>query len=85
MEEALMPYISKKNREELKNRQPNTPGELQYLMAAMFKSYLHRQGIQYQTMNDIMGALAGAHSEFYRKVVGPYEAKAEIKNGGVYE
>jgi len=80
-----MPYISKKNRTDLENRLPNNPGELQYLMAVMFKEYIYHHGLRYQTINDIMGALAGAQMEFYRKVVVPFEEKKLAKNGGVYE
>ena len=35
----------------------------------------------YQTMNDIMGALAGAQIEFYRRKVAPYE-DTKIKDNG---
>lgn len=80
-----MPYIKPKDREELKTRNPKNAGELQYVMAAMFDRYLMGQGVRYQTMNDVMGALAGAQMEFYRKVVSPYEDKMISKNGGVYE
>jgi len=34
-------------------------------------------------MNDVMGALAGAQQEFYRRHVGPYEDKCITKNGDV--
>jgi len=61
-----------------------TAGDLQYAMAVLFKSYIERKGLRYQQCNDIMGALAGAQMEFYRKVVGPYESKKESENGGVY-
>ncbi len=80
-----MPYIKKKDRKELDNRLPKNAGELQYLMAVMFKEYLYSHGNRYQTMNDVMGALAGAQQEFYRKVVAPYEDKKIAENGGLYE
>ena len=80
-----MPYIKKKHRDELFYREPQNAGELQYLMAEMFKDYMHRQGKRYQTLNDVMGALSGAQMEFYRKVVEPYEDKKISQNGGVYD
>lgn len=60
-----------------------TAGELQYAMAVMFKSYLKRKGLNYQNCNDIMGALAGAQMEFYRRVVSPYEDSCIERNGDV--
>ena len=80
-----MPYIKPRDREELISPNPGSAGELQYLMAVMFKKYLEGHGVRYQTMNDVMGALVGAQQEFYRKVVAPYEDKMISKNGGVYE
>jgi hypothetical protein len=80
-----MPYIEKNKREELFDRDPETAGELQYLIAEMIQSYITDNGpYNYQTLNDVMGALAGAQMEFYRKVVAPYENKKEILNGSVY-
>jgi hypothetical protein len=80
-----MPYIEKNKREELFDRDPETAGELQYLIAEMIQGYITDKGpYNYQTLNDVMGALAGAQMEFYRKVVAPYENKKEILNGSVY-
>lgn len=58
-------------------------GELQYAMAVMFKSFMERKGLNYQNCNDVMGALAGAQMEFYRKVVQPYEDEKIELNGDV--
>lgn len=59
-------------------------GELQYAMAVMINSYLQRNSLNYQLLNDVMGALSGADAEFYRKVVVPYEEAKEKENGPVY-
>lgn len=61
----------------------STAGELQYAMAVMFKSYMERKGLSYQNCNDIMGALAGAQQEFYRRTVVPYEDKKIEDNGDI--
>jgi hypothetical protein len=80
-----MPYINKETREELFDRDPITPGELQYLIAMMLSDYLRDKGeYDYYIINEVMGALSGAQQEFYRKVVAPYEDKKEMLNGGVY-
>jgi len=92
-----MPYIKKEDRkriEVLSVDQPHevvgiytydiqTAGELQYAMAVMFKSYIARKGLRYQNCNDVMGALAGAQMEFYRKTVVPYEDVKIKENGDV--
>ena len=63
-----------------------TAGELQYCIAILIKAYLKRIGsYRYQDLNDIMGALAGAELEFYRRVVAPYEDKKIYDHGDVYD
>ena len=80
-----MPYITKEAREELYDRDPENAGELQYLIAMMMSDYISdKDQYDYQTLNDVKGALAGAQQEFYRKIVAPYEEKKELLNGSVY-
>ena len=80
-----MPYITKEAREELYDRDPENAGELQYLIAMMMSDYISdKDQYDYQTLNDVMGALAGAQQEFYRKIVAPYEERKELLNGSVY-
>jgi len=85
-----MPYIKKEDRTRIVNNgdtihsdRIQTSGEIQYAIAVMLKSYLKRKGLNYQNCNDIMGALAGAQMEFYRRVVGPYEDEKIESNGDV--
>lgn len=91
-----MPYIRPKDRKRVVPRhQTNgfkkvvavedivTAGELQYAIAEMIKSYIQNHGLNYQICNDIMGALAGAQMEFYRRTVAPYEDKKIEENGDV--
>jgi len=87
-----MPYISKEKREALKSRLSiiATPGELNYLITELLIKYMQTRearGFQrdYQTMNDILGALEGAKLEFYRRIVVKYEDEVKEKNGDVYE
>jgi len=80
-----MPYINRKQREELYDRDPLNAGELQYLIAGMISDYISdRDKYDSQTLNDVMGALSSAQQEFYRKVVAPYEDKKELLNGSIY-
>ncbi len=94
-----MPYIKQENRDRIlvdvdsefysekliDYGDIHSAGELQYAMAVMFKSYIKRKGLNYQNCNDIMGALAGAQMEFYRRVVSVYEDGAIERNGDVYD
>ena len=81
-----MPYIVLTARQYIDGwvRSPNSAGELNYLFTSAALEYLESRGLNYQTINDIVGALEGAKAEFQRKVVGPYEDKKIIENGDVY-
>jgi hypothetical protein len=84
-----MPYITKTDRAiiedtDIANFVPANGGELQYVIALFVEKYIKSKGLRYQYCQDIMGALAGAQMEFYRKVVGPYEEQKIAENGGVY-
>jgi len=92
-----MPYIKKEDRDRIIEweydnmskhamidvEEIGTAGEMQYAMAFMFKSYMKRKGLNYQNCNDVMGALAGAQMEFYRRCVQPYEDEKIKSNGDV--
>ena len=83
-----MPYIAEDDRQkfmwieqELENMAPDMKaGDLQYLIALAIK---YMDPYNYQTMNDVMGALAGAQMEFYRRKVAPYEDTKIEANGDV--
>ena len=80
-----MPYVKKDKRVKLDNgKTPDNAGDLNYLFTKIIDEYLKKEGLSYQKMNDIVGALEGAKLEFYRKVVVPYEDKKITENGDVY-
>ena len=79
-----MPYIHQNNREELLFRPARTPGELNYLFTLAARSYIDAQGMSYQTINDILGALDGCKLEFYRRIAVPYEEQKRAFNGDVW-
>lgn len=81
-----MPYIDQQAREEIDNgRPPETPGELNYAFSVLATQYIEtNNGLSYSVINDIMGALAGAQAEFYRRVAAPYEDDKIDLNGDVY-
>lgn len=88
-----MPYITKVAREALNGNipEPKTAGELNYCFTKTAKTYIEeinaiyqKEGINYQIINDVLGALEGAKLEFYRRVVVPYEDQKIIENGDAY-
>jgi hypothetical protein len=87
-----MPYIKENHRHTFRNfynesvsNPPTNPGELNYLITLLIKGYLGYGGLNYQGINDVLGALDGAKAEFYRRVVVPYEDNKIQENGDVYD
>ena len=78
-----MPYIKKKDRFRATDS-PENAGELNYAITILIQKYLSKNGLNYQHINDIVGALEGAKSEFQRRVVNPYEDSKIKENGDVY-
>lgn len=66
-------------------RAPQTVGELNFAITALCLQYVADDGgVNYQMLNDILGALEGAKHEFYRRVAVPYEDRKAKINGDVY-
>jgi hypothetical protein len=63
---------------------PVGPGQLNFLVTEEVKRYVNRNGLDYHTINDVLGALEGAKQEFYRRVAAPYENRKAQENGDVY-
>ena len=86
-----MPYITDKVKVGLSpitdafaNCVIGSPGELNYLFTRVIMDYTINEGLTYQTINDVIGALEGAKMEFYRRVATPYEEGKIVLNGDVY-
>lgn len=81
-----MPYIDKQIRETIKTGEyvPMTAGELNFQFTACIKNYIEINNLNYQTINDIIGALEGAKLEFYRRIAAPYEDTKIEQNGDVW-
>ena len=81
-----MPYITKDRRISKDHFPvPITPGELNFMITLLIQRYMEKREPNYQTFNDVLGALEGAKLEFYRRVVVPYEDEKIIENGDVYD
>ena len=80
-----MPYITESDRSRLDEfNSPTTPGELNYLFTKLAIEYIDRNGLSYQNINDVVGALEGAKLEFYRRQAAGYEDMKIQLNGDVY-
>lgn len=79
-----MPYIKQEDRTKAKTK-PTTAGELNFAITNLVLTYMSKGDLNYQMINDIVGALEGAKLEFYQKIAVGYEAEKERTNGDVYE
>jgi hypothetical protein len=83
-----MPYIKQEDRVRLDpldgDSMPRTPGELNYIFSWYIEDYVAGNGLSYQTINDVLGALDGASKEFYRRIAAPYEDQKIKENGDVF-
>ena len=59
-------------------------GDLNYIITTIIKKTLDRQGIRYQTLNAVVGALECCKLELYRRVISPYEDTKVDSNGDAY-
>ena len=78
-----MPYIKQSMRPDIREF-TDRPGELNFLLTKVCKCYLEYNGLSYDTINDIIGALECAKQEFYRRIATPYEDSKIKENGDVY-
>ena len=92
-----MPYIEQEKRSEVS---PNAygvlpaenAGQLNYQITELIQMYLdnpeapinEKPKLNYQLINDVLGALEGAKAEFYRRMVVPFEDQKIKENGDVY-
>lgn len=83
-----MPYISLENQkefdtlvQEISKANITSAGELNFLFTKLAIQYVATHGQRYQFMNDVVGALEGAKTEFYRRVVAPYENQKAYEVG----
>lgn len=82
-----MPYITQNNRDAIDpalNRVAQVTtngGELNYVISTIVATYVRKNGLRYQNISDVLGALNGAIGEFNRRVVDPYEQQKMLENG----
>lgn len=81
-----MPYITQERRAAVASSEMEvqTPGELNFLLTSVCFDYWNNKPENYQTYNDILGALEACKMEWYRRMVVPYEDKKIAQNGDVF-
>lgn len=80
-----MPYIDKAVRSSLEDGHKATkPGELNYQMSQLIKSYIAMNGKSYTTFNAIAGVLSCLSMEVYRRITAKYEDEKMSEHGEVF-
>ena len=79
-----MPYIPKSEKNKVdQNKSIKTAGQFNYALHQLVAIYFEQNQFNYQTCNDIIGALECAKMELYRRLVAGYEDKKILQNGDV--
>jgi hypothetical protein len=79
-----MPYIKNETKPDALIYQKNS-GELNFFFTRAINDYIRDHGLKYETLNDIRGALENCTSEFYDRIVRPYEDRKIRENGDAYD
>lgn len=83
-----MPHLQDELRKDLlegRSSAPRDAAELNYAITFKIVQYLDFQpDLRYWMINDVLGALEGAKSEFIRNIVDPYEEQKASQNGNAY-
>ena len=80
-----MPYLNAGIRASLnEGRKALKPGELNYQMSQLVRSYIAMNGKSYTTLNAIAGVLACLSMEIYRRITAKYEDEKMSENGEVF-
>ena len=83
-----MPYIPQDYRkwidEGLEVAEIRSAGDLNYAITKLCVDYIDVRKLSYDNLNEVMGVLASAQAEFYRRKVAPYEDTKITQNGDVY-
>ena len=88
-----MPYIVPERREELQELIMDlskklkfmraSAGDLNYVVTRLMLNHIDDAGLNYSTINDLIGMLECSKMELYRRVAAPYENQKIFKNGDV--
>jgi hypothetical protein len=88
-----MPYIRQIHRtiiedclsDDSLNWVPSNAGDLNFVVSTFIANYLRVNGLNYENLNAMIGALECAKLELNRVIIGPYEDLKIAENGPVYD
>lgn len=63
---------------------PDNAGQLNFAISNFINGYLQKNGLRYNNVNEMIGALECCKLELYRLIAGPYEDVKLAENGEVY-
>ena len=64
---------------------PHDAGELNFVLTSLCHEYLKYKGVNYKSINEVIGVLDCTKMELYRMIAAPYEDKKRLENGAVSE
>ena len=79
-----MPYIDRKDRQQLTQRLPDNAGELAYVLSQSVDAYLATHKVNYAKYAEVIGVLETLKLELYRRFTGPYEDGKRMHNGDAF-
>lgn len=80
-----MPYIRPDRKGELdRGAAPANTGDLTYVLQHAIEGYLIVNGLRYQQIAEVLGAIEGAKLDFTSRVILPYEKRKQEENGDVW-
>lgn len=80
-----MPYINAERKKFLEDHDPESVGDLNYLITKLLLKYLNARSVSYKTLNDIIGVLECAKLEFTDRIIRDFEDLKMRVNEDVYE
>jgi hypothetical protein len=84
-----MPYITRLqkdrlNKDIISKSTTQSLGELNYVITKLCLDYLSRAGVNYTSINSVVGMLESAKLEFYHRIIADYKDDKIEENGDVY-
>ncbi len=89
-----MPYLKENRRELIDNyledllvflsQNEAVAGDLNYIYTRINQEFIKKQGLNYNNLNSVIGALESCKLEVYRRQVAVYEDLKAKENGDVY-
>lgn len=76
-----MPYIPKSQRNKVYEGLYPDAGTLNYKIHQVINDYFEQNNRNYQTFNDVIGALSCVQMEMYRRMISEYEEIKILQNG----